>query len=128
MYRQYKQMTEPRGVPQEPDIFAAARLNSTEGLEDALKAGQTLQDTDDRDRNPLHVAAHYGSEDFVEAAAPMDRDALWMTDMTGRKPIDYAEMRGDVRPIEAIGAAMYPPGSHFEENPDGSTNLVVPEL
>lgn len=119
-------MKTPRGAPEKPDIFAAARLNSIEGLEDALQAGQSLQDTDERGRNPLHVAAHYGSHDFIEAAIPRDFDALWMIDDTGRHPRSYAFMRRDYETASMIGRAMHPPGSHFERQPDGTTVLVVP--
>jgi len=107
---------------QEPDIFRAAKNGDLQELQDALDAGQTLQDrkTSQAFMTPVHIAAWCGKEDFVAKACDIDPVPANMLDGYGCFPFDYAFQRGDEKALDVLSSSMPSQNQPF---PDADFNF-----
>lgn len=93
----------------DPDIFQAAIYDDTGELSAALEAGQSLLAVhSELEMTPLHLAAAYGSSNFILAAVQQKDCGVWIADGCGRLPIEISAARKDRISQKALYGAMYP--------------------
>lgn len=106
-------MKDKRGAGEAPDLFRAAIHGDQDELQAAIAAGQSLRQTSDSQKTPLHVAAEFGQQDFIIAALEIDSETVHWVDAYGQRAYDYSEGRSDHKAMDALAKAMYPPGQTF---------------
>lgn len=105
--------THEGSAKEEPDLFRAARQNDLAEMEAALNSGKCFTTLDPHTlMTPIHIAAIFGSLDFIVAAietgTPEVHWAVCHFDKAGNSPFEHALARRDFQTMAHLHNCRYP--------------------